>query len=157
MRSIIASDQADLAVLECSGVEGDLPFAPLTDVSPAPGDPVLVMGYPLGLRALMARSDEGFVRALREEGVDDFFEQARRLAAAGFMAPLASRGIVGQVTSASVVYDAETTSGGSGGPVLTLDGRVVAINTAILPEFGGSNLGVPAAAAQALLDRAQGN
>jgi S1-C subfamily serine protease len=157
MRSIIASDRADLAVLECFGVEGDLPFAPLEGVPPAPGDPVLVMGYPLGLRALMARSDEGFVRALREEGVDDFFEQARRLAAAGFMAPLASRGIVGQVTSASVVYDAETTSGGSGGPVLTLEGRVIAINTAILPEFGGSNLGVPSAAAQALLDRAQGN
>ena len=73
------------------------------------------------------------------------------------MAPLASRGIVGQVTSASVVYDAETTSGGSGGPVLTLEGRVVAINTAILPEFGGSNLGVPAADALILLDRAQGN
>ena len=36
-------------------------------------------------------------------------------------------------------------------PVLSLDGRVVAINSAILPEFGGSNLGVPAARARELL------
>ena len=64
---------------------------------------------------------------------------------------------MGQVTSASIVYDAETTSGGSGGPVLNLSGSVVAVNTAILPEFGGSNLGVPARAAIALIRRARGD
>ena len=63
--------------------------------------------------------------------------------------------VVGQVTAGSVVYDAETTSGGSGGPVVSLRGEVVAVNMAILPEFGGSNLGVPAHRARALLDRAR--
>jgi S1-C subfamily serine protease len=67
------------------------------------------------------------------------------------LAPLATAGVVGQVTDGAVVYDAETTHGGSGGPVLDLDGRVLAINTAILPEFGGSNLGVPAVEAFRLL------
>ena len=114
------------------------------------------MGYPLGLKALMARSDADFIDRLRREGIADFFEQAQRIAAAGFMKPLATRGIVGQVTAASVVYDAETTSGGSGGPVLSLDGRVIAVNTAILPEFGGSNLGVPVAKARALIERLTG-
>jgi serine protease Do len=67
------------------------------------------------------------------------------------IARLATAGVVGQITGGAVVYDAETTHGGSGGPVLSLDGRVVAINTAILPEFGGSNLGVPASEAFGLL------
>lgn len=71
------------------------------------------------------------------------------------MAPLATRGIVGQRTERILVYDAETTSGGSGGPVLDLSGRVVAINTAILPEFGGSNLGVPAERVRTLLEGAR--
>ncbi len=156
IRVHVASDDADLAVVQVLGVEGRVPFVELASASPSPGDPIIVMGYPLGLRAIMARSGPAFVDGLRREGVGDFFEQARRIAAAGFMAPLATRGIVGQVTNARVVYDAETTSGGSGGPVLSLDGRVVAINTAILPEFGGSNLGVPVAKARALIERLGG-
>lgn len=157
---VAASDEADLAVLacsaECSDMWADAPHLGLADEPPRAGEAVVVLGYPLGLRALLARSDAAFVSTLRDEGVDDFFEQAVRIARAGYMAPLASRGIVGQVTDASVVYDAETTSGGSGGPVISLDGEVVAVNSAILPEFGGSNLGVPVAHARALLLRAGG-
>ena len=76
---------------------------------------------------------------------------AQILAEGGHIAPLATRGIVGQITAASVVYDADTTHGGSGGPVISLDGAVVAINAAILTDFAGSNLGVPAAEALRLL------
>ena len=78
-------------------------------------------------------------------------EEARRLAAfsrggsqADLSRPLASRGLVSQVTPASVVYDAETTRGGSGGPVLSLGGEVIAVTHGVLEGFGGSNLGVPA-------------
>ncbi len=76
------------------------------------------------------------------------------LSEAGHIAPLATRGIVGQATLDKLVYDAETTHGGSGGPVLGLNGEVQAINAAILTDFGGSNLGIPAAAARRLLDQA---
>lgn len=154
---MVAAEDADLAVLKAVGMSGRLPFVPLADTSPAAGDAIIVMGYPLGLRALLARSDEDFVAGLRTEGGDDLFAQAARISLAGFMQPLATRGIVGQVTRARVVYDAETTSGGSGGPVLDVSGRVVAVNTAILTEFGGSNLGVPADRVRALLDLAEGN
>lgn len=154
IENVLASHEVDLAVIQLDDAGESLPFLEPSSEPPAPGDPIVVMGYPLGLRALMARSDAVFVDGLRQEGVTDFFEQAERIATAGFMRPLATRGIVGQVTGASVVYDAETTSGGSGGPVLSLDGRVVAVNTAILPEFGGSNLGVPAEAIHRLLERA---
>jgi S1-C subfamily serine protease len=149
-----ASEDADLAALRpvVAPDSGSFAFLPLATAPPSPGEEVIVVGYPLGLRALMARSDAAFLQALSDQGVTDFWEQAERLSRAGFMAPLASRGIVGQVTGEKVAYDAETTSGGSGGPVLNLRGEVVAVNQAILPEFGGSNLGVPAALVRALLD-----
>ena len=147
---VLASDEADLAVL-CCVISGEADYLPLAEGPPEPGEAVLVIGFPLGIRALMARTSPEFVEGLGEAGVTDFWEVAERLSRAGYVTPLASRGIVGQVTRQNVVYDAETTSGGSGGPVLSLDGQVVAINSAILPEFGGSNLGVPAARARELL------
>ncbi len=147
---VSASDEADLALL-CCIVSDEADYLPLAEVPPEPGEAVLVLGFPLGVRALMARTNPEFVEGLRDAGITDFWEVAARLSRAGHVTPLATRGIVGQVTTQNVVYDAETTSGGSGGPVLSLDGQVVAINSAILPEFGGSNLGVPAARARELL------
>ena len=89
-----------------------------------------------------------------QDGELDVWAVASRLSEVGYITPLATRGIVGQVTPARVVYDAETTSGGSGGPVLGLNGEVHAVNVAIVPEFGGSNLGVPAQEARRLLEKA---
>ncbi|GMR12011.1 MAG: hypothetical protein BMS9Abin29_0198 [Gemmatimonadota bacterium] len=147
-----ASDAADVAVLKVEGLPADHPALAFSTTNPRPGDEVLVLGYPLGVRALVVRTDQAFLEGLTREGATGFWSIAERLSAAGHIAPLASRGIVGQVTSRAVVYDAETTSGGSGGPVLNMDGAIVAVNAAILPEFGGSNLGVPAAASLALVD-----
>ena len=67
------------------------------------------------------------------------------------LCPRGGQGFVGQATLETIVYDAETTHGGSGGPVLGLDGAVVAVNAAGLEQFGGSNLGVSAAEARRLL------
>ena len=112
------------------------------------------MGYPTGLRSMLAQSGARFIARLQQNEITGFWSVAARLAADGFIAPLASRGIVGQVTASTVVYDAETTHGGSGGPVLDTDGNVVAVNTAILPEYGGSNLGVPVRELRALIAEA---
>lgn len=149
-----ASDKGDLAVL----LPTDGAATPITAVGlrlaeapPRRGAEVIVMGYPTGLRALLAQTGEDFVEELRTDQATEFWTVAERLAAAGYIAPLASRGIVAQTTAAALVYDAETTHGGSGGPVLNSDGAVVAINAAILPEYGGSNLGVPAALLRELL------
>ncbi len=149
---VAKSETADVAVLRCSLATSLVPPLPLAEAPPQAGDEVIVLGYPTGIRALLARTDVGFVSELMSGGDLDFWKVAQRLAQAGHIAPLATRGFVGQVTPAAVVYDAETTSGGSGGPVLNLEGEVVAVNMAILPEFGGSNLGVPIAEARKLLE-----
>ena len=110
-----------------------------------------MLGYPAGIQAMLARTDPRFMDELMREGQLGFWQLAEQLAQSGQIGPLASRGIVAQVSPAAVVYDAETTQGGSGGPVLDLDGGVVAVTSAVVTEFGGSNLGVPAGQASLLL------
>lgn len=147
-----ASNDADVALLRCEETATLREPLTLRLESPRAGDEVIVLGYPTGVRALLARAGERFVDQLSERDELDFWAVAEALAAAGLIAPLASRGIVGQVTEQAIVYDAETTQGGSGGPVLALNGEVVAVNAAIVPEFGGSNLGVPVHYVRTLLD-----
>ena len=152
LQTVGASESADLAVLRAEGLPARVVPLTLSETAPQPGAEVLVLGYPTGIRALLARTDPVFVDELMRTPGIDFWGVAQRLSRAGHIAPLATRGIVGQVTMTHVVYDAETTHGGSGGPVLGLDDRVIAVNAAVLNEFGGSNLGVPAAEAFALLE-----
>jgi len=153
MELVVVSDSADVAVLRCLKDHEHAAPLPLSATKVSPGDEVFVMGYPTGIRALLARTDVDFVTRLLRETERNFWSIAARLSEDGRIAPLATRGIVGQVTPSNVVYDAETTRGGSGGPVIGLDGGVVAVNAAILTDFGGSNLGVPIAHARRLLGR----
>ncbi|MCZ7566223.1 MAG: serine protease [Burkholderiales bacterium] len=148
-----ASDAADLALLSCQDVARLRTPLKLASAAPRPGDEVVVLGYPTGIRALLARAGERFVKALGERPDADFWGVAQALARSGLIRPLATRGIVGQVTGEAVVYDAETTSGGSGGPVLNLAGEVIAVNMAVIPRFGGSNIGVPVEHVRDLLNR----
>jgi len=150
---ITASDDADVAVLRCDEAPSEVRLLSPQSSPARPGDEVIVMGYPTGIRAMLARTDTKFLDALREEGNLDFWAIVERLAESGRITPIATRGIVGQVTPEAVVYDAETTRGGSGGPVLDMRGEVIAVNAAILPEFGGSNLGVPIARALPILEQ----
>jgi S1-C subfamily serine protease len=145
------SESADVAILRCNNLAGAVAPLRASTVAPRPGDEVIVLGFPTGVRAMLARAGAGFVEELRASGDADFWTIGERLAKAGHIAPLATRGIIGQVSANAVVYDADTTHGGSGGPVLNVDGEVVAVNAAILRDFGGSNMGVPVGRAAALV------
>jgi len=148
-----ASEESDLAILRRKDVSEPVIGLKLADLPPTPGDEVIVMGYPTGLRSMLAQSGEDFLEELQKSEDTGFWSIAAQLAAKGYIAPLASRGIVSQTTAVTIVFDAETTLGGSGGPVLDSNGSVVAVSTAILPEFGGSNLGVPVAKLRELLEQ----
>lgn len=152
---IRTSGEADVAVLRLEEVELSVSGLPLAEAPPAPGDEIVVMGYPTGMRIMLAQAGRGFVEELKGQKEIDFWTLAARLAESDRITPLATRGIVGRISEEAIVYDAETTYGGSGGPVLNVNGAVVAINTAILPEYGGSNLGVPVDKLRRLLNEVE--
>lgn len=146
------SERHDLAVVKVATVPAGLNGLELAAAAPRAGDEVIVMGYPTGLKSMLAQAGAAFVAELRKTGDTNFWTVAERLAKEGKIDPLASRGIVSRTGGESIMYDAETTHGGSGGPVLDVKGRVVAVNSAILPEFGGANIGVPSDRVKALLE-----
>jgi len=145
------SASSDLAVLTVKGAVPAVPGLEIAPTPPAVGEDILVMGYPAGLRSMLAQSGVAFIKSLQESEEVGFWQISAQLAKAGYIRPLASRGIVAQMTPSALVFDAETTHGGSGGPVLDRNGRVVAIQSAILPEYGGSNLAVPVSELRKLL------
>lgn len=148
-----ASDTHDVAILQGDGAAREVTPLPLSTDSATPGEAAVLLGFPTGIRALLARAGDAFVAKLSSQSIVDVDQATVELARAGLIKPLASRGIVGQVSGEAIVYDAQTTAGGSGGPVLNLKGDVMAINRATLPEFGGSNIGVPARHALDLMQK----
>ncbi|MBI4005277.1 MAG: trypsin-like peptidase domain-containing protein [Gammaproteobacteria bacterium] len=151
VKVVQTGEQVDLVLLQPDGDTTGIAQLEFEPRIPQPGDEVLLLGYPTGMRALVARASTGFLESITPDGPADYWTLAQRLSEAGYIKPLASRGIVSQVTEEFIVYDAETTFGGSGGPVLDLNGHVIAINAAVIPEFGGSNMGVPADRARRFL------
>lgn len=146
-----ASNKSDLALLSAKMARLDEKGLRLARRTPEPGEEVVLIGYPTGMRSMLAQAGSDFVTKLQQEKVTDFWKVAERLAKAGRIVPLASGGIVGRVSDETIVYDAQTTHGGSGGPLLDIHGAVVAVNSAILPEYGGSNLGIPASELRRLI------
>jgi len=116
-----------------------------------PGQPVILIGYPTGLDALVARLDEDVVDPIVEAVGGDDERISRELARRQLIRPLATQGHLGDILPNRLTYDASTTLGGSGGPVFNQRGKVIGINTSILPEFGGASFGVPISFAGELL------
>lgn len=147
-------DDIDVAVVQVPAeAVADLPALPMR-LGPVESDDMscFVVGYPTGLTALLARADNAVVEDLRERSAS-MTEAIERLAATGQITPLMTQGMISNVQKAMLVYDAETTHGGSGGPVFGSDGEVIGVNFAILPGFGGANFGVPIHYARELLPK----
>jgi serine protease Do len=73
------------------------------------------------------------------------------LARRNLIRPIVTQGHIGDVLLDKIVYDAQTTSGGSSGPLFDNEGNVIGINFAMVREFGGSNCAVPVGFGKSLL------
>ncbi len=80
-------------------------------------------------------------------------EAITALAASKKIEPTLTQGVISTVKESKIEYDAVTTHGGSGGPVFDSEGQVIAVNFAIMPDFVGSNFGVPIRYARELLPK----
>jgi S1-C subfamily serine protease len=116
------------------------------------GQPVILIGYPTGLEAVLAKLDTLELIALEAATGADNYAMTERLAEAHRLRPTTTGGFLWEALPHMLVYDAQTTGGGSGGPLLDRQGRVIGVNTAYLPDFRGGNFGVPIRFGQALLD-----
>jgi S1-C subfamily serine protease/DNA-binding response OmpR family regulator len=114
------------------------------------GDPVLLIGYPTGIEGILARAGADVTQKIAG-GNQDVNRIISELASRGLIRPTTTQGHIGDVLEDKIVYDAATTSGGSGGPLFNRKGKVIGINFAVLRDFGGSNLAVPVKYAKDLL------
>ena len=147
------SAQADVATLR---LDGGLPtHSTLLDLddrkdASVAGDAVVLIGYPTGIEGILARAGPEAAKEITGNNTE-VRQIVAQLAAQKLIRPTTTQGHIGDVLQDKIVYDAATTSGGSGGPLFNRNGKVIGVNFAILNGFGGSNLAVPVKYAKELL------
>jgi len=148
------SREADLAVARIGnmGQLAELKPLPLSAAPAIPGEPVVVIGYPMGTTAMLAKSPPSAYRRLATGR--GRLELTQELAARSLIRPSATYGHLGDVLEDKLVYDAVTAQGGSGGPVFDRSGNVIGVNTAYLDGFSGSTLGISVKALKPLIEAA---
>jgi S1-C subfamily serine protease len=146
------SDLAVLRPLDANAVHG-LPVPPLAKSPGAAGQLVTVIGYPMGIAGMVAKSPSGIYERLAYRQND--LHAASELAALSLIRPSTTCGHLGDVVGDKLIYDAPTAHGGSGGPVFNSKGEVIGVNSAYMDGFSGGTLGVSVDSLRTLLSENQ--
>ena len=152
---VAVSSQGDLAVLRAADspvIRGLAPL-PLAKSPALPGELVTVIGYPMGIAGMVAKSPSGIYERLAYRHND--ITAASELAALSLIRPSATFGHLGDMVGDKLIYDAPTAHGGSGGPVFNSKGEVIGVNSAYMDGFTGGTLGVAVESLRPLLEAAQ--
>ncbi|MDN3514456.1 MAG: trypsin-like peptidase domain-containing protein [Candidatus Brocadia sp.] len=136
------SEDVDVALLRIDTRGAKIPVLELdvTDKGAIVGEPVVLLGYPAGVNAIFAKTDPEMVKQLFNL---PFIPLVQELSNWGLIRPLTTQGHLSDIMYNRIVYDAQTTAGGSGGPIFNKKGKVIGISYGIFPGFRGSNFGVP--------------
>ena len=151
---VAVSATGDLAGLSVDDPVGhELRPLPLANGTPSAGELVTVVGYPMGVLGMVAKSPPAVYDRLAYRRDD--VGAASELAALSLIRPSATYGHLGDVVGEKLVYDAPTAHGGSGGPVFDSHGEVIGINSAYIDGFSGGTLGISVKALEPLVAAAQ--
>jgi S1-C subfamily serine protease len=135
------SSTGDLAVLRIAEKDSvrALAVLPLAKGSALPGELVTVIGYPMGIAGMVAKSPNGVYQRMAYRHND--LNAASELAALSLIRPSTTCGHLGDVVGEKLIYDAPTAHGGSGGPVFNSNAEVIGVNSAYIDGFSGGTLG----------------
>jgi S1-C subfamily serine protease len=149
------SSTSDLSILHTqeSAAARGLAILPLAKSVSSPGELVTVIGYPMGIAGMVAKSPTGIYERLAYRHND--ITAASELAALSLIRPSATCGHLGDVVGDKLIYDAPTAHGGSGGPVFNGRGEVIGINSAYMDGFSGGTLGVSVESLRPLIKAAE--
>ena len=125
-----------------------------TKAAAVAGEPIVLMGYATGLAGILARADEDTAQKIADSSGGDVSQILDELARRNLIRPIITQGHIGDILPDKIVFDAQTTSGGSGGPLFNQQGKVIGVTYAVLRGFGGSNLGIPIKFSEPLLSHA---
>ena len=152
LETVVLASHGDLALvrLETTSFTQKLRPLSLSEAPPHVGESVSVLAYPMGVTGMVAKSPAIVYDRLSAH--PDDADTAGELAALSLIRPSATFGHVGDVTGDKLIYDAPTARGGSGGPVLNLQGEVVGVNSAYIDGFSGGTLGITAGELRPLLE-----
>jgi S1-C subfamily serine protease len=149
------SSTGDLAVLriEDKNALRGIAVLPLSESLPTPGELVTVIGYPMGIAGMVAKSPSGVYRRMAYRHND--ITAASELAALSLIRPSTTCGHLGDVVGDKLIYDAPTAHGGSGGPVFNSNAEVIGVNSAYIDGFSGGTLGVSVDSLRPLIEAAE--
>ncbi len=147
------SDAVDLALGKLAAAPKGI--APIPIRKPPPkgiaGEAVVLLGYPAGVEGILARMDDELAAALLKKHRPHLRALVQDISDRGVVRPLATQGHIADIVPNRIVYDAQTTGGGSGSPVFDSKGELIAVNAAVMTRFGGVGSGAPISAVLDLL------
>ena len=141
-----AADDVALCTFAIGDIEPEMvPVLPLdesTDAATASGQAMVLIGYPAGIDGLLAKVDDKERRGLSLNRRSSLKAVLNDLAGRGLIRPLTTQGHISDLLPRSIVHDAQTADGGSGGPIFGTNGKVIGINKAVL-DNSPAKFGVP--------------
>jgi S1-C subfamily serine protease len=151
-----ASKTDDVAVCTFKTTPSNIPALPLDEQLGAVevGRHVVMMGYPTGPNRMLALLPEAEAIAVENEFGGSLVTLLDQLAKRKLINPLTTQGNITDLYKNRIVFDAATSEGSSGTPMLGESGKVIGITFAVLVDNRASNFAVPIEAGIVQLKRA---